>query len=68
MTDLVLPAYGQRSLADVLPAISAAIGVDAGLPSTGLVLPPAPGYVVFLIDGLGLELLRGKTARKGEAA
>lgn len=57
-TGLVLPAYGQRSLADVLPAVSVALGVDAGLPGTGLVLPPASGYVVFLIDGLGWELLR----------
>ncbi|MFT4011604.1 MAG: alkaline phosphatase family protein [Nocardioidaceae bacterium] len=58
MSDFVLPAYGRRSLTDVLPAVSAAIGVDAGLPETGLVLPPAPGYVVLLVDGLGLELLR----------
>jgi hypothetical protein len=52
------PAYGGRSLGDVLPAVSRALGVDAGLPDTTLELPDAPAYVVFLIDGLGYELLR----------
>lgn len=50
------PAYGQRSLGDVVPAVAAALGVDAR-PRTGLVLPDAPAYVVFLVDGLGHELL-----------
>ncbi|QNN52996.1 alkaline phosphatase family protein [Nocardioides mesophilus] len=55
------PAYADRSLGDVLPAVARALGVDAGLPrisDDGLVLPGASSYVVFLVDGLGYELLR----------
>jgi hypothetical protein len=52
----VAPAYGERSLGDVVPAVASALGVDAR-PRTGLVLPDAQAYVVFLIDGLGHELL-----------
>ncbi len=55
------PAYSDRSLGDVLPAVARALGVDAGLPPIsehGLELPAAPSYVVFLVDGLGYELLR----------
>lgn len=60
MTDLVLPAYGERSLADVVPAVAAALGLPgaAGPEPSGLHLPPAASYVVLLIDGLGAELLR----------
>lgn len=57
------PAYGARTLGDVVPAVGAALGLpdrraeggaaDAG----GLVLPPAAAYVVFLVDGLGARLL-----------
>jgi hypothetical protein len=58
----VEPAYGSRSLADVVPAVGAAIGVKVrpGLTVVGddpLVLPEAPAYVVFLVDGLGARLL-----------
>ena len=58
--DFVEPAYGDRSLADVVPAVASALGVPgaAGPSPTGLVLPDAPAYVVFLVDGLGAELLR----------
>ncbi len=52
------PAYGDRSLGDVLPAVARALGVDAGLPDVALELPAADKYVVFLVDGLGYELLR----------
>ncbi len=51
-------AYTQRSLSDIVPAVATALGVDAGLPATALELPPARSYVVFLVDGLGYELLR----------
>ncbi len=57
----VTPAYRDRSLADVLPAVSRALGVGdafAEEASPGLVLPEAGSYVVFLVDGLGYELLR----------
>ncbi|GEP37266.1 alkaline phosphatase family protein [Nocardioides psychrotolerans] len=51
------PAYGQRSLGDVVPAVAAALGVPGAAEPTGLVLPDAASYVVFLIDGLGANLL-----------
>jgi hypothetical protein len=51
------PAYGDRSLGDVVPAVAAALGVPLGPPPTGLVLPDAASYVVFLVDGLGARLL-----------
>ncbi|MEP7088716.1 MAG: nucleotide pyrophosphatase/phosphodiesterase family protein [Nocardioidaceae bacterium] len=54
----VEPAYEDRSLGDLLPAVARALGVDAGLPPTSLELPAADKYVVFLVDGLGYELLR----------
>jgi hypothetical protein len=53
----VSPAYGDRSLADVLPAVSRALGLDGVLPPTRLELPAADRYVVLLIDGLGHEQL-----------
>jgi hypothetical protein len=57
----VEPAYGTRSLSDVLPAVGAAIGIRhrAGeIVTPGLVLPDAPAYVVFLVDGLGARQLQ----------
>jgi hypothetical protein len=56
--DFVSPAYRDRSLGDVLPAIARAMGVEAGLGPTSLTFPPGERYVVFLVDGLGYELLR----------
>lgn len=60
-TTFVEPAYGVRSLGDVVPAVARALGVGRDVvpdvPS-GLLLPDAPSYVVFLIDGLGSELLQ----------
>jgi Type I phosphodiesterase / nucleotide pyrophosphatase len=61
----VQPAYGHRSLGDVVPAVATALGLPLRLPlgltpdvtGEGLVLPEAPSYVVFLVDGLGAELL-----------
>jgi hypothetical protein len=50
------PRYGSGSLADVLPSVLAAI--DAPGWSGPIALPPAASYVVFLVDGLGWELLR----------
>jgi hypothetical protein len=52
------PAYGSRSLADVLPAVSLALGVAPATEGVAtLDLPSAPAYVVFLVDGLGADLL-----------
>ena len=56
--DFVAPAYGDHSLADLIPAVAAALGRPIGPAPAGLVLPDAPSYVVFLVDGLGAELLR----------
>ena len=53
----VEPAYGGRTLGDVLPAVATALGVDVGFHATSLVLPPARRYVIFLVDGLGHRLL-----------
>jgi hypothetical protein len=46
-----------RTLGDVLPAVARALGISVGFHETSLVLPPAPAYVVMLVDGLGHELL-----------
>ncbi|WP_327190758.1 alkaline phosphatase family protein [Streptomyces xinghaiensis] len=56
------PAYGTGSLAELLPTLAAGQGVP-GL-SAGLGLEPADRNCVFLVDGLGWELLR---AHPGEA-
>ena len=58
MSDFLEPAYGSRSLADVLPAVSLALGATPATDAVAtLDLPPAPAYVVFLVDGLGADLL-----------
>ncbi|GHG45171.1 alkaline phosphatase family protein [Streptomyces griseocarneus] len=51
-----LPRYGTGSLADLLPTIAAGLGVP-GM-SGAMELAPADRVCVFLIDGLGWELLR----------
>ncbi|MTE21364.1 alkaline phosphatase family protein [Streptomyces sp. TRM43335] len=51
-----VPRYGEASLADLLPAIAAGQGVP-GM-SSGLRLEPADRACVFLVDGMGWELLR----------
>ncbi|MEO3753940.1 nucleotide pyrophosphatase/phosphodiesterase family protein [Streptomyces sp. B6B3] len=69
--DAPAPRYGTGSLADVLPAIVAGLGVGrgaavpppgprglSGVPATGLRLPPADRVCVFLVDSLGWEALR----------
>ena len=62
--DFCEPAYGVRSLSDLVPAAARALGLPVGVPPSGLELPPAPSYVVFLVDGMGAELL----VRHGHAA
>ncbi len=62
--DLVEPAYGRRSLADVVPAIARALGLPIGPAPAALDLADAPAYVLFLVDGLGARLLE----RHAEAA
>ncbi|NYE37918.1 hypothetical protein F4692_003063 [Nocardioides cavernae] len=58
------PAYGDRSLADVIPSVARALGSPLDGLAAGLDLPDAPSYVVFLVDGMGAELL----ARHAHAA
>ncbi|WNI18425.1 alkaline phosphatase family protein [Actinacidiphila sp. ITFR-21] len=51
-----VPEYGTGALCDVIPAALAGFAVP-GMPPTGLVLAPADRVCVFLVDGLGWELL-----------
>lgn len=44
-----------HSLADVMPSVAAALGVDI---RNHLTLPPAQDVVLVLVDGLGAELIR----------
>ncbi|MHA6621824.1 alkaline phosphatase family protein [Pseudonocardia sp. DLS-67] len=60
MTAPLLPEYGRRSLAEVLPALIAAIGVPG--PAPALTVPPARAAALLLVDGLGSELLRRHAA------
>ena len=53
----VEPAYAHRTLSDVVPAVAAALGRPIQDTPSGLVLPDAPSYVVFLVDGLGARLI-----------
>ncbi|MCK7628028.1 alkaline phosphatase family protein [Streptomyces sp. RS10V-4] len=55
-----VPRYGTGSLADLLPAITAGQGLPGV--TTGMELAPADRACVFLIDGLGWELLRAHPA------
>ncbi|WP_066285684.1 alkaline phosphatase family protein [Arthrobacter sp. B6] len=54
------PAFGQRSIADVLTSAAASLGVD-GFSNT-LDLPPSSRICVVLADGLGRNLLKQKSA------
>ncbi|AJT63919.1 alkaline phosphatase family protein [Streptomyces chattanoogensis] len=51
-----VPQYGTGSLADLLPTIVAGQGLHEL--ATGMELAPADRACVFLVDGLGWELLR----------
>ena len=44
---LVPPAYGDRSLADVVPSVARALGVALDGHPAGFELPPAPTEVLF---------------------
>ncbi|WP_309222193.1 alkaline phosphatase family protein [Aeromicrobium sp. S22] len=56
MTASVPGLAGRRTIDQVMPSVGAALGVD-GFANT-LELPESARYVVFLVDGMGLELLR----------
>ncbi|WP_433241619.1 alkaline phosphatase family protein [Streptosporangium sp. CA-135522] len=51
----LIPAYGVASLADLSSSLLAALGMEEDNP---LGLAPAGRVLVFLVDGLGAELLR----------
>ncbi|MFJ4850384.1 MULTISPECIES: alkaline phosphatase family protein [unclassified Streptomyces] len=55
--DAPAPRYGTASLSDVLPAVAAGLGVTTA-PPTALRLAPADRVCVFLVDGMGWELIR----------
>lgn len=54
---LLMPQYGKASLADVLPAALAALGVAGERDRIGLELDGVRRVCVLLIDGLGAQLL-----------
>ncbi|WP_326824400.1 alkaline phosphatase family protein [Streptosporangium sp. NBC_01756] len=54
MTPLI-PAYGTASLADLSSSLLTVVGVDGNNP---LGLAPAERVLLFLVDGLGADLLR----------
>jgi hypothetical protein len=58
VTALVPPAYGQASLSDLLPSVLAGLdGADSGWAAPVLSLPRASRACVFLVDGLGYDVL-----------
>ncbi|MFT3861288.1 alkaline phosphatase family protein [Micropruina sp.] len=61
MTHPQVPAYGTSTLADLLPSMSAVLGLP-GRPNV-LHLPEAERFVVLLVDGLGWHLLEGREAQ-----
>jgi hypothetical protein len=50
------PEYGTGALCDLIPAAVAGFGIP-GMPGTDLRLDPADRVCVFLVDGLGWELI-----------
>lgn len=60
MPEPLLPEYGHRSFAEVMPAALAALGVAGS--ASALTVPPARAVVVLLVDGLGHELLHAHAA------
>ena len=61
MTDaLPTPDFGGGSLADVLPALLASLGVPGG--SDALALPTTPRVCLVLVDGLGWNALHAHAA------
>src|SRR6516164_9256333 len=56
----VLPRYGESTLADLASSLLTALGVPGE--DNSLSLPPAPRACLFVVDGLGWELLRDQPA------
>jgi hypothetical protein len=53
---VIRPAYGEGSLVDLLPSVLARLAVPGEIDVVGL--PPAGGYCLLLVDGLGWTQLR----------
>lgn len=51
-----VPRYGSAALCDILPALARGLGLPGW--ETGLELAPADRACLFLVDGLGWELLK----------
>ena len=51
----LVPAYGESTLADVVPALAASLGIDGW--SDALGLPASDRWVLLLVDGLGAHNL-----------
>jgi type I phosphodiesterase/nucleotide pyrophosphatase len=62
--DVVAPRYGERSLAEVVPALLAALGVPASRDGarSAITVPPVRAAGLLLVDGLGADLLRRHAA------
>lgn len=60
MTLPLVPRYGERTLAEVLPSLLAAIGVTGFANPLGIA--PARTASLLLVDGLGWELLHAYAA------
>ena len=58
----VLPEYGVRSLAEVLPALLGALGLPGPAVPDRLALEPVRAAALLLVDGLGTEQLRRHAA------
>ncbi|WP_134325028.1 alkaline phosphatase family protein [Cumulibacter soli] len=58
----LLPRYGDRSLAEVMPAVLSALGVPVREGKSAIVVPPSRAIAVLLVDGLGAQLLRENAA------
>jgi Type I phosphodiesterase / nucleotide pyrophosphatase len=56
LTPMVLPSYGFSTLADLMPAIGAHLGLPGCADRLGL--PSSDRYVVAMVDGLGWHLMR----------
>jgi Type I phosphodiesterase / nucleotide pyrophosphatase len=54
---LVSPRYADAALSDLVPSTLAGMGLEGG-PGNVVGVPPAPRYVVLLVDGLGFNLLQ----------
>jgi Type I phosphodiesterase / nucleotide pyrophosphatase len=58
-SDVVAPRYGERSLAEVVPALLGALGVPSpGDGRNAIAFPPVRSAGLLLIDALGSDLLR----------